>query len=73
MISALFRATDKLATHQLWLDLLIQFAVMAPAIVIMCGLLFVCFERPFMQRGWHVRLRDKVWKSRARIRPAIVE
>jgi peptidoglycan/LPS O-acetylase OafA/YrhL len=56
MISVLIRLTGKLQTHIFWLDLIIQFAVMSAAIVASCALLFVLFERPFMQRDWPARL-----------------
>jgi peptidoglycan/LPS O-acetylase OafA/YrhL len=59
MISALFRGTIALQTKILWLDLLIQFAVMAPVIIVVCTVMFVLFERPFMQRNWPAKLREK--------------
>lgn len=56
MISALIRWTTGLQTKISWLDLIIQFLVMSPIIILVCALLFVLFERPFMQRNWHNRL-----------------
>jgi len=56
MISVLIRLTAKLQTHIFWLDLIIQTAVMSVVIVTSCALLFVLFERPFMQRDWPAKL-----------------
>lgn len=36
----------------LWLNVLIQFALEVPLILAGCAVLFVCFERPFMQPQW---------------------
>jgi len=52
VISTLYRETVHLQTHTLWLDLLIQFLVMTPVIVLVSAGLFVLFERPFMRREW---------------------
>jgi peptidoglycan/LPS O-acetylase OafA/YrhL len=60
MISALYRATIGLQTKILWLDLLIQFAVMVPVIIAVCTGLFVLFERPFMQRNWPAKIWEKI-------------
>jgi peptidoglycan/LPS O-acetylase OafA/YrhL len=60
MISMLIRATGRLQFHALWLDLLIQFVVMSAAIISLCAMLFVLFERPFMQRDWPARVWKKV-------------
>jgi peptidoglycan/LPS O-acetylase OafA/YrhL len=60
MISGLCRATMVLQTKILWLDLLIQSAVMAPIIIVTCTVLFVLFERPFMQRDWPGKLWGKI-------------
>lgn len=60
MISGLYRGTIVLQTKILWLDLLIQFAVMAPIIIVVCTGLFVLFERPFMQRDWPAKLLEKI-------------
>jgi peptidoglycan/LPS O-acetylase OafA/YrhL len=60
MISMLIRATGRLQTHVLWLDLLIQFVVMSAAIIFLCAILFALFERPFMQRDWPARAWKKV-------------
>lgn len=63
IISTLYRVTIHLQTGRLWLDLLIQFAVMAPVILLVCAGLFAVSERPFMRRDWPAR----VWTA---IRPA---
>lgn len=60
MISALYRGTIMLQTKSLSLDLLIQFAVMATIIILACTMMFVLFERPFMQRDWPGRLWKKI-------------
>ena len=39
-----------------WLNLLIQFALLLPPMVIGSALLFVCFEKPFMRRDWPARI-----------------
>lgn len=52
MISVLLRGTLHLSTHIFWLDQLIQFAVLSAIIISICAVLFVLFERPFMQRDW---------------------
>jgi peptidoglycan/LPS O-acetylase OafA/YrhL len=63
MISALYRGSILLQTKILWLDLLIQFAVMAPVIIAVCTGLFVLFERPFMQRDWPAKLWKKIHRA----------
>ncbi len=56
MISAFIQLTIHLQTNILWLDLLIQFFVMTPAILLVSAGLFALFERPFMRRDWPVRV-----------------
>lgn len=60
VISSMFRVTLPLQTHQLWLDMLIQFTVMLPVILVVTAVLFVLFERPFMHRDWPARWGRKV-------------
>ncbi len=55
VISAMFRVTLPLQTHRLWLDMLIQFTLMLPVILMVTSVLFVLFERPFMRRDWPAR------------------
>jgi peptidoglycan/LPS O-acetylase OafA/YrhL len=57
MISGLIRATHRIQTHVAWLDLLVQFCIMAPIIIVISSALFFCFERPFMRKDWHLRIR----------------
>jgi peptidoglycan/LPS O-acetylase OafA/YrhL len=64
MISGLIRLTAGLQTHIFWLDMIVQLVVMSAAITVMCALLFVLFERPFMQRDWPA----KFWKTIRRVR-----
>jgi len=64
MISFLYRGTIGLQTQILWLDLLIQFAVMTPIIIIVCTVLFVLFERPFMRRDWPQKLLGKIHRPK---------
>ena len=56
LISILYRATIHLQTGHLGLDLLIQFAVMTPVILLVCAGFFVISERPFMRRDWPARV-----------------
>lgn len=57
MISGLIRFTIQFSTHIFWLDLLVQFILISAVIVAVCSVLFVLFERPFMQRDWP----QKIW------------
>jgi peptidoglycan/LPS O-acetylase OafA/YrhL len=70
MISLLIRATIRLQTHILWLDLIVQFILMSIVIIGLCSVLFVFLERPFMRRDWPAevnrtlsRLAARGWKS----------
>jgi peptidoglycan/LPS O-acetylase OafA/YrhL len=56
MVSSLIRVTKGAHTGALWLDLIIQCAVMVPVITLVSLVLFVLFERPFMARDWLSRL-----------------
>jgi len=67
MISGLIRLTVRYSTHLFWLDLLIQFVLLSLIIIAICSVLFVLFERPFMQRDWPSRL----WAWVRRKTPAI--
>ena len=60
VISAMFRVTLPLQTHRLGWDMLIQFAVMLPVILVVSAVLFVLLERPFMQRDWPARWWRKI-------------
>ncbi|MEO6183571.1 MAG: acyltransferase [Verrucomicrobiota bacterium] len=57
IISAVIRLTIGFKTHILGLDLFIQFLLITIIIVVICSLLFVLFERPFMRRNWPTHLR----------------
>ena len=57
MISGLVRFTKKFSTHIFWLDLLVNFVVMSVIIIAICAVLFMLFERPFMQRDWPKKFR----------------
>ncbi len=60
-ISALGRVTSQIAkTRVLWEYTLIQSLLIVPPLLLLCALLFVFFERPFMARDWHKR----IWKLR---------
>ena len=59
MIAALIRGTVGMQTKILWLDLIIQFLILTPIVILLCSVLFVLFERPFMQRNWHT----KIWAA----------
>ena len=52
IISALVRKTAVLQTKILWLDWIIQFSILFPAVILICSVLFFLFERPFMQKDW---------------------
>jgi peptidoglycan/LPS O-acetylase OafA/YrhL len=56
IIAALIPMTVGLQTKTLWLDLIIQFLIISPIVVLVSSAFFVLFERPFMQRNWHARL-----------------
>ena len=60
VISAMFRVTLPLQTHRLGWDMLIQFAVMLPVILVVSAVLFMLLERPFMQRDWPARWWRKI-------------
>lgn len=60
MISGIIRLTIGLETHIVWLDLLVQFLLMTPIIILVCSLLFLLFERPFMRRDWFNKVLEVV-------------
>lgn len=64
MISLLVRVTGCLQTHILWIDLLVQFALMSVAIILISAVLFILFERPFMRRDWPGRVLSKLHPPR---------
>ena len=64
MISLLVRVTGCLQTHILWIDLLVQFALMSIAIILISAVLFILFERPFMRRDWPGRVLSKLHPPR---------
>jgi peptidoglycan/LPS O-acetylase OafA/YrhL len=64
MISMLLRVTGKIRTHHLMLDIAIQIVLMSVAIIVTCSFLFVLFERPFMQRDWHLKVFRWIVRSR---------
>jgi peptidoglycan/LPS O-acetylase OafA/YrhL len=69
LISTLIRGTIHLKTGILWMDLLVQFVVMAPLIVLISAFLFVWFERPFMRRDWPARFRQAVLQAKQPLLP----
>lgn len=60
LIAVLIRGTVHLQTGILWLDLLVQFAVIAPMIFLICAVPFMFLERPFMRRDWPARFKQFV-------------
>jgi peptidoglycan/LPS O-acetylase OafA/YrhL len=48
-------------TGVLWLDVLEQLALLIIPCLIVCALLFLVVERPFMKPDWPKRLRARVW------------
>jgi peptidoglycan/LPS O-acetylase OafA/YrhL len=65
MISVFIRGTIHLRTGILWLDLLMQFVVLAPMIYFACSFLFAWFERPFMRRDWPARFKQFLLRTEA--------
>jgi peptidoglycan/LPS O-acetylase OafA/YrhL len=55
------------ATHLLWVNYAIAFALMIPTTLVITSVLFLVFEKPFMQRDWPRRLKDGWHQLRARI------
>jgi peptidoglycan/LPS O-acetylase OafA/YrhL len=55
IISFMLKLTRHLRTDFFWLDLPVQFVCITTGIVIISAFLFVLFERPFMQRDWHIK------------------
>ena len=62
MLAVLGRATGLFRTHILWLDFILQFVVLAPIIIMVSAVLFILFERPFMDRNWPSKLRALFFK-----------
>jgi peptidoglycan/LPS O-acetylase OafA/YrhL len=57
MISMLIRGTVHLRIGIMWLDLLVQYLVLTPLIILACTIPFALFERPFMRKDWLSRFR----------------
>jgi peptidoglycan/LPS O-acetylase OafA/YrhL len=64
LIVAFGRETWRHRTGVLWLDVLQQLALLAIPCLIVCALLFLVVERPFMKPDWPKRLREKIFPSR---------
>jgi peptidoglycan/LPS O-acetylase OafA/YrhL len=64
LIAVLIRGTIHLKTGILWLDLLVQFLVLAPMIFLICAMPFALFERPFMRRDWPARFKKFLFKTK---------
>jgi peptidoglycan/LPS O-acetylase OafA/YrhL len=47
-------------TRALWVNYAIAWAILMPALLVVASLLFLAFEKPFMQRQWVQRLRGVV-------------
>jgi peptidoglycan/LPS O-acetylase OafA/YrhL len=70
VISMLYRVTIHLQTNILWFDLLVQFLVMLPVILLISAVLFALFERPFMRRDWPARALAIVFhRDKGKIKP----
>ena len=65
MISGVIRLTKGFQTHVLWWDLIVQLALISAIILPICALIFLFFERPFMQRDWHVKFLAAVHKRKS--------
>jgi peptidoglycan/LPS O-acetylase OafA/YrhL len=56
LISVFGRVTLRLLTGAMWLDVALQFVIFSVITLAICSLLFLFFERPFMQPDWHKRV-----------------
>jgi peptidoglycan/LPS O-acetylase OafA/YrhL len=62
VISAVARFTKHISeSAPYWIHLLIQFALVGSAVVLVCGLYFVLLEKPCMRRDWPQRLWAALW------------
>ena len=52
----------------MWLNALVQFALVVPLILAGCAVLFVCFERPFMRPEWPRAFLQFLRRARAETR-----
>lgn len=68
-ILAAGKATLRFQTGVLWLDVLIQLAILSVFTLAISSGLFLLFERPFMQPDWHKRLWAKVMPAREKVVP----
>lgn len=60
LIVAFGKETWRWRTGVLWLDVLLQMAMLAIPCLIICALLFLVVERPFMQPDWYKRLGGRI-------------
>jgi peptidoglycan/LPS O-acetylase OafA/YrhL len=65
LIAVLIRGTIHLRTGIIWLDLLVQFIVLTPMIILICAIPFALLERPFMRRDWPTRFKQFVLGTKA--------
>jgi peptidoglycan/LPS O-acetylase OafA/YrhL len=63
VISAMYRVTVHLHTHTIWLDLLVQFLVTVPVVLLISAGLFALFERPFMRADWPARAAAFIFRK----------
>ncbi len=54
-------------TDAYWLNVLIQIAILFPAIVCICAVLFALLERPFMRRDWTQRVAKRFLEIRTKL------
>ncbi len=57
MLFALAGITKKLQVHsnKFWVNYLVQVPILILVVLIICGILFYLFEKPFMKRNWYKR------------------
>lgn len=66
IILALGRKTWHWRTGVMWVDVACQVIILWIACLVVCSLLFLAFERPFMRPDWYKRLWARVWPARRR-------
>jgi peptidoglycan/LPS O-acetylase OafA/YrhL len=62
LILQITRLTRPLLTYRLWLDVIIQGAIVLPPVIAISALLYILFEKPFMYRDWPERVAA-VWRA----------
>ncbi len=63
VISTFIKVTEKVRVSNPSLDLFVQFVLLSAAIIPSCAVLFVLFERPFMNRNWPDQARQAISRA----------